>query len=76
MATKSDPGKLDELIAKLRQSLQVDLVSVILYGSAASGDHNAKYSDFNILCVLKQITPSQLAASGSVFRWWQEQGNG
>jgi predicted nucleotidyltransferase len=75
MATKSDPGKLDELIAKLRQALQVDLVSVILYGSAASGDHSAKYSDINILCVLKQITPSQLAASESVFRWWQEQGN-
>jgi hypothetical protein len=75
MATKSDSGKLDEVIAKLRQALQQDLVSVILYGSAASGDHNEKYSDINILCILKQITPTQLAASESVFRWWQAEGN-
>ena len=28
------------------------LVSVVLYGSAATGDHQAKFSDYNVLCVL------------------------
>jgi len=37
------------------------LVSVVLYGSAAAGDHQAKFSDLNILCVLSEITPRELA---------------
>jgi predicted nucleotidyltransferase len=51
------------------------LKSVILYGSAASGDHHAKYSDLNVLCVLKQVGTRELADSGPVVRWWRELGN-
>jgi hypothetical protein len=69
------PTKVEELVDKLQKALAVDLVSVILYGSAVSGDHQAKFSDVNVLCVLRQITPAQLGASESVFRWWREQGN-
>ncbi len=60
---------------RLRKALPSDLISVVLYGSAASGEHRAKFSDINILCVLREITPVQLGASEPVFRWWQEQGN-
>jgi hypothetical protein len=69
------PGQLDQLVERLRKALEGDLVSVILYGSAAVGDHNEKFSDFNVLCVLSRITPVQLGATGSIFRWWREQGN-
>jgi len=69
------PGQLDQLVEKLRKALGSDLVSVILYGSAAVGDHNEKFSDYNILCVLSQITPVQLGATGAIFRWWRELGN-
>ncbi len=55
--------------------MAIRLVSVVLYGSAASGDHQARYSDYNILCVLNQVTPRELAASEDVFRWWREQGS-
>ena len=72
---KSEQAKLDPLVAKLRQALGADLVSVVLYGSAASGDHQGKFSDYNVLCVLTQITPRHLGASETVFRWWREQGN-
>jgi predicted nucleotidyltransferase len=68
-------GTLDQLVEKLTKALGLDLVSVILYGSAAAGDHNRKFSDFNILCVLREITPRQLAASETIFRWWREEGN-
>jgi hypothetical protein len=50
-------------------------VSVVLYGSAAVGDHDEKFSDYNVLCVLSQITPSQLGVTETIFRWWREQGN-
>ncbi len=69
------PGQLDQLVERLRKALGPDLVSVILYGSAAVGDHNEKFSDYNILCVLSRITPAQLGATGPIFRWWREQGN-
>ena len=66
---------LDQLVEKLRKAFGPDLVSVILYGSAATGDHDEKFSDYNVLCVLNAITPVQLAASENIFRWWREQGN-
>jgi len=69
------PGPLDSLVEKLRKALGSDLVSVVLYGSAAAGDHDENFSDFNVLCVLTQITPAQLGATETVFRWWREQGN-
>lgn len=66
---------LDQMVPKLRAALGCDLVSVVLYGSAVSGDYNAKFSDYNVLCVLTQITPAQLRATEPIFRWWREQGN-
>ena len=69
------PGELDPLVEKLRKALGSDLVSVVLYGSAATGDHNEKFSDFNVLCVLRRIEPAQLGATESIFRWWRQRGN-
>jgi hypothetical protein len=66
---------LDQLVEKLGKALGADLVSVVLYGSAAAGDHSGKFSDYNVLCVLSRITPVQLGASEAVFRWWRERGN-
>ena len=68
-------ANLDQLVDKLRKALGADLISVVLYGSAASGNHHGKYSDYNVLCVLGQITPVQLRATEPIFRWWREQGN-
>jgi predicted nucleotidyltransferase len=67
--------KLDKLVEKLREALGADLVSVILYGSAAAGDHDENFSDYNVLCVLTEMAPKHLEASETVFRWWREQGN-
>src|SRR5262249_51844017 len=33
------------------------------------------FSDLNILCVLSEITPGELAQSEPIFRWWRDQGN-
>jgi nucleotidyltransferase-like protein len=66
---------LTQLVEKLKKAFGDRLVSVVLYGSAASGDHHPKFSDFNILCVLSTITPRELADGEEIFRWWREQGS-
>ena len=68
-------NSLDQIVEKLRKALDSGLVSVVLYGSGATGDHNEKFSDYNILAVLSKITPAELRSVEPVFRWWREQGN-
>src|SRR5512138_331196 len=66
---------LDQLVQRLTKSYDDRLVSVVLYGSAAVGDHHGRFSDVNILCILRQVTPRELADSASVFKWWEKLGN-
>ncbi len=66
---------LIELVEKLRAAAGDRLVSVILYGSAATKAGPDQFSDLNVLCVLKQVTPQELADSEPVMRWWREKKN-
>jgi predicted nucleotidyltransferase len=66
---------LTDIVDKLRKAHGDRLVSVMLYGSAAGDDGKDQFSDLNILCVLKQVTPQELAESEPVFRWWREKEN-
>jgi predicted nucleotidyltransferase len=67
--------KLQELVDRLKHSQRERLISVVLYGSAARGEHNEHFSDLNVLCVLDRVTPAALADSEAIFKWWQAQGN-
>jgi len=67
---------LKELVSKLEHAFSGRLVSVILYGSGASAEHAGdRRSDLNVLCVLKDITPQELAEGEPVLKWWREKGN-
>jgi hypothetical protein len=66
---------LDELVAQLRAAYGGQLASVVLYGSAASGEHVARKSDYNVLVLLESIDAGTLAAASSVARGWREAGN-
>jgi predicted nucleotidyltransferase len=66
---------LNQLVERLKKAHGDRLKSVILYGSAAVGDHHGKYSDLNVLCVLSEITVRELEESTPVVRWWREKGN-
>jgi hypothetical protein len=66
---------IEQLVEKLRKAFGERLVSVVLYGSAVAGDHHQGFSDYNVLCVLTEITPRELASSTDIFRWWREKGN-
>jgi hypothetical protein len=67
--------ELKELVSRLERSLHDRLVSVILYGSGAGEDHHAKFSDLNVLCVLKEITPRELIECEPILGWWRQQGH-
>ena len=66
---------LTQLVERLTKALGDRLVSVVLYGSAAAGEHHAAFSDYNVLCVVTVLTPRELAAVADVFRWWREKGS-
>jgi predicted nucleotidyltransferase len=66
---------LSQLVEKLQKAYGERLISVVLYGSAACGDHQPKFSDINVLCVLEAIAPRELAACEEISRWWRERGN-
>ena len=67
--------KLQELVDRLKHPLRERLRSVVLYGSAASGEHKEHFSDLNVLCVLTRVTPAELADSAPIFEWWRKLGN-
>jgi len=66
---------LNQLVERLKKAYGEGLVSVVLYGSGAADDHQPKFSDLNVLCVLNQVTRRELASSEEVFGWWRERGN-
>ena len=65
--------QLKELVERLKAAYGQRLVSVILYGSAASGDQDTAFSDINVLCVLDRVDAKSLAQSEPIFRWLHEQ---
>ena len=67
--------QLSELVQRLQNALGARLISVILYGSATTGDWQKKTSDLNVLCVLSQLSAEELGTCESVFRWWEKDGN-
>jgi hypothetical protein len=67
--------ELKELVTKLEHAFHDRLVSVVLYGSAAGEDHHAKFSDLNVFCVLKEITPRELLECEPILKWWREHGH-
>src|SRR5689334_24888414 len=66
---------LNGLVEDLRATHGTNLASVVLYGSAAAGDHIELRSDYNILIALNRITPEDLRQSQAPAREWQRLGH-
>jgi hypothetical protein len=66
---------LEELVSQLRAAYGAPLRAIVLYGSAARGDHIAKRSDYNVLVVVDQLEAAALAAASAASRAWTEAGN-
>lgn len=66
---------LDDLVTQLRSAYGEHLSAVVLYGSAAAGEHIPKQSDYNVLLLLRSVDPATLAAASAVARAWNDAGN-
>lgn len=62
-------------IDDLRSTHRDNLVSVVLYGSAAAGDFVPAQSDYNILVALKKIGPADLRNAQPCIREWTRLGH-
>jgi len=66
---------LDTLVAQLRAAYADALKAVVLYGSAAGGEHHAKHSDVNVLVLVRALSLDTMRAAGAIARAWEEAGN-
>ena len=66
---------LDLLTAELKSAYGENLMALFLYGSAASGDFHEKFSDLNILCVLREISVELLKRAEKTITWFVKKGN-
>src|SRR5215212_1480191 len=66
---------LKGLVEDLRAAHGANLSSIVLYGSAAAGDHAELHSDYNLLIALNRITPADLRLAQAPMREWQRLGH-
>jgi hypothetical protein len=65
----------EKMVEELKTLLGNQLVSVVLYGSAAAGDHTGKNSDINLLVVTHELFPKELLSLSKAMVPWTRQGN-
>ncbi len=66
---------LNRLVEGMKDAHGANLVAIVLYGSAASGEFHEKFSDLNILCVLKEISVDILKKAEKIVTWFVGRGN-
>jgi predicted nucleotidyltransferase len=67
--------KLEKLTQELKAACGDNLKSVILYGSAAAGDHSGRKSDYNVLVVAAELGKNELAIFSKTAKAWARAGN-
>jgi predicted nucleotidyltransferase len=75
MANRVAQEAFNHLVGDLKATHGDNLASVVLYGSAASGDFVQLESDYNVLIALHHITPEDLRQAQAPAREWQRLGH-
>ena len=65
--------KIDEFVKRARETAGPNIESIILFGSAVSGDFHPGLSNLNLLCVLRDSSFAALATLAPVAKWWDRQ---
>lgn len=76
--TRDVPGHLEaaqRYAWALEAIYDAELVSVVLYGSAARGEYRPGASDLNLLVLLREVTPAALRRGSEAARGWVAEGN-
>jgi predicted nucleotidyltransferase len=68
-------AKLTEFVNRLKTAIHDSLKTVVLYGSAVTGEFRAEHSDLNVLCVVDRADAALLENAHGVAEWWMRQGN-
>ena len=63
---------LRELGQRLAEAAGDNLLSVVLHGSAVAGDFHPQFSDLNVLCVMRELSPAAMRSLAPVLRWWTD----
>jgi predicted nucleotidyltransferase len=66
---------LTELVTRLKKAAENNLLSVILYGSAATEEFHPKHSDLNVLCILRDLGREELIKLNAASTWWAKKGH-
>jgi predicted nucleotidyltransferase len=73
-ADKSIPEKqISDFVERLKQAAGDNLESVVLYGSAVTGDYDPDYSNVNLVVILKETSLAKLMAIAQVVGSWVDQ---
>ena len=62
--------KIQEFVKRFREAGGSNVESVILFGSAVSGDFHPGLSDLNVFCVLRDGSFAALRNLAPVVKWW------
>ncbi|MFH1541389.1 MAG: hypothetical protein ABID79_06045 [Elusimicrobiota bacterium] len=70
---------MEDILSKFVDNVKIiyglNLKSVVLYGSKASGEDTKKHSDNNILLILDDIKFSDLKSLNKIIKFWTKKGN-
>ena len=66
---------LTDLVTRLKDAAGGNLLSVMLYGSAATGEFHEGHSDLNILCVTRSLGRDDLSKLHDASAWWAKKGH-
>ncbi|HEY0025744.1 MAG TPA: nucleotidyltransferase domain-containing protein [Longimicrobium sp.] len=67
--------RAQELAWQLEAIFEADLVSAVLYGSAARGEYRPGVSDLNVLVLLRDVSPATLRRASQAARAWVAERN-
>src|SRR5438128_6223570 len=62
---------VNQFVERVRAAADTNLVSVVLYGSAAEGEFHPEYSDLNLLCLVRDASFAALTKIAEVMEWWR-----
>jgi len=65
--------KIQEFVKRAREAAGANIESILLFGSAATGDFHTGLSDVNLFCVLGDTSFAALQKLAPAVKWWQAQ---
>jgi len=67
--------RLTDLVTRLKNAAGSNLLSVILYGSAATEEFHPGHSDLNVLCIMQSLGRDDLSKLHVASAWWAKKGH-